>query len=130
MMSRVARFRFAAVVLAAAGLAVSTAPASADPLIRAAFHPSFKGTVGVCLLVDPRAGSVLDARVVEPSGNPTLDASVGLWAPTLTVPKSEKADARPEWLPMYASFEGAREKSGLPDCKVVSQAQTRVLAQK
>lgn len=129
MMSRALRFRFAAVALAAAGLTVSSAPASADPLIRAAFHPSFKGTVGVCLLVDPRAGSVLDAQVVEPSGNPTLDASVGLWAPTLTVPKSDKA-AGPEWLPMYASFEGAREKSGLPDCAGVSGSPKRVLAQR
>lgn len=130
MMSRAVPSRFAAVALAAASLAAVSAPASAQPLIRAAFHPSFKGTVGVCLLVDPRAGSVLDAEVVEPSGNPTLDASVGLWAPTLTLPKSDKADAGPQWLPMYASFEGAREKRGLPDCAPVSAAQSRVLAQK
>jgi hypothetical protein len=130
MMLRPVRTRFAVIALALAGMAVSTASASAQPLIRAAFHPSFKGTVGVCLLVDPRAGSVLDARVVEPSGNPTLDASVGLWAPTLTIPKSDKADAAPEWLPMYASFEGAREKNGLPDCAPVSGVRTRILAQK
>jgi TonB family protein len=114
-------FRFLAGV-AVASLIASAGPSLANPLLRAAFHPSYKGTVGMCVLVDPR-GAVLDAKVVEPSGNPNLDNTVGEWARTLQVPMDANAGGAtkvsattPEWLPMYASFEGAPSKDGLPNC--------------
>lgn len=107
----------------AAAVLLGASPTLANPILRAALHPSFKGTVGLCLLLNPE-GSVLDTKVVEPSGNPNLDSSVGAWARSLAFRPTTTHHA-PHWFAMYASFEGATEKAGQPDCHTAGDTPPR-----
>ena len=111
--------RVAGVFSAVAVLAFHPGAASGHPLLKDALHPSFKGTVGLCILVDP-AGSVVDVQLIEPSGNPNLDQSVTSWARSLEF-TPVNADRNNHWLAMYASFEGSPERAGQPDCSRLSR---------